>query len=43
MLDWFETESAVFWKNDPNGPPPAEIKTEVFFIPAAAAPEKEGP
>ena len=42
VLDWFETESAVFWKSDPNGPPPAEIKTEVFFIPAAAAPEKEG-
>ena len=41
-LDWFETESAVFWKSDPTGPPPAEIKTEVFFIPAAAAPEKEG-
>jgi formate dehydrogenase major subunit len=42
VLDWFETESAVFWKNDPNAPPPSEIKTEVFFIPAAAAPEKEG-
>jgi formate dehydrogenase major subunit len=42
VLDWFETESAVFWKNDPGGPPPADIKTEVFFIPAAAAPEKEG-
>src|SRR5205085_982859 len=42
VLDWFETESAVFWKNDPNGPPPAEIKTEVFFIPVAASPEKEG-
>jgi formate dehydrogenase major subunit len=42
VADWFETESAVFWKNDPKGPPPAEIKTEVFFIPAAAAPEKEG-
>ena len=42
VLDWFEIESAVFWKNDPGGPPPAEIKTEVFFIPAAAAPEKEG-
>ena len=41
-LDWFEIESAVFWKSDPNGPPPSEIKTEVFFIPAAAAPEKEG-
>ena len=42
VLDWFETESAVFWKSDPNGPPPSEIKTEVFFLPAAAAPEKEG-
>ena len=42
VLDWFETESAVFWKSDPNAPPPSEIKTEVFFIPAAAAPEKEG-
>jgi formate dehydrogenase major subunit len=42
VLDWFEIESAVFWKSDPNGPPPAEIKTEVFFFPAAAAPEKEG-
>jgi len=42
VLDWFETESAVFWKDDPNAPPPSEIKTEVFFIPAAAAPEKEG-
>ncbi len=42
VLDWFEIESAVFWKSDPNGPPPSEIKTEVFFLPAAAAPEKEG-
>jgi formate dehydrogenase major subunit len=42
VLDWFETESAVFWKNDPTGPPPGDIKTEVFFIPAAANPEKEG-
>jgi formate dehydrogenase major subunit len=42
VLDWFETESAAFWKNDPNAPPPSQIKTEVFFIPAAAAPEKEG-
>jgi len=40
--DWFETESAVFWKNDPTGPPPEEVKTEVFFIPAASSPEKEG-
>jgi formate dehydrogenase major subunit len=42
VVDWFEIESAVFWKDDPSGPPPEEIKTEVFFIPAAAAPEKEG-
>ena len=42
VLDWFETESALFWKNDPTAPPPSEIKTEVFFIPAAAAQEKEG-
>jgi formate dehydrogenase major subunit len=42
VLDWFETESAVFWKSDPTGPPPADIKTEVFFIPAAATPEKDG-
>ncbi len=42
VADWFEIESAVFWKSDPNGPPPSEVKTEVFFIPAAAAPEKEG-
>ena len=41
-MDWFEIESAVFWKDDPSGPPPADIKTEVFFLPAAAAPEKEG-
>jgi formate dehydrogenase major subunit len=42
VVDWFETESAVFWKSDPTGPPSADIKTEVFFLPAAAAPEKEG-
>jgi formate dehydrogenase major subunit len=42
VLDWFETESAVFWKNDPGGLRPAEIKTEVFLLPAAAAPMKDG-
>lgn len=42
VLDWFETESAVFWKSDPTGPPASEVKTEVFFIPAAASPEKDG-
>ncbi len=42
VADWFEIESAVFWKSDPTGPPSSQIKTEVFFLPAAAAPEKEG-
>jgi formate dehydrogenase major subunit len=42
VVDWFEIESAVFWKADPNGPPPSDIKTEVFFLPAAANPEKTG-
>jgi formate dehydrogenase major subunit len=42
VLDWFETESAVFWKNDPKGPPPAQIGTEVFFFPAASIAAKEG-
>ena len=42
VLDWFETESAVFWKSDPTGPPAADIKTEVFFLPAASGPEKDG-
>ncbi len=42
VLDWFEIESAVFWKSDPSAPPSSEIKTEVFFLPAAASPEKEG-
>src|SRR5206468_2366109 len=42
VADWFETESACFWKNDPKGPPPSEVKTEVFFIPAASIASKEG-
>jgi formate dehydrogenase major subunit len=42
VVDWFEIESAVFWKDDPNGPAPVDVKTEVFFLPAAASPEKEG-
>jgi formate dehydrogenase major subunit len=41
-LDWFEHESASFWKNDPTGPSPSEIKTEVFLIPAASIACKEG-
>ncbi len=42
VADWFETESAVFWKDDPTGPPADQIKTEVFFIPAASHTEKDG-
>ena len=42
VVDWFEIESAVFWKDDPHGPPAEEIKTEVFLLPTAAAPEKSG-
>ena len=42
VVDWFEIESANFWKDDPGAPPPADIRTEVFLLPAAAAPEKEG-
>ena len=42
VADWFETESAVFWKDDPTGPPPGDIRTEVFFIPAASHTEKDG-
>ena len=42
VADWFETETATFWRDDPSGPPSSEIGTEVFFIPAATSPEKEG-
>lgn len=42
VADWFETDTATFWKNDPKGPPPEDIGTEVFFIPAATVVEKEG-
>ena len=42
VADWFETETATFWKNDPSGPPPAEVGTEVFLIPAANITEKDG-
>jgi formate dehydrogenase major subunit len=42
VCDWFEIESAVFWQSDPTGPPARDVKTEVFFFPAAAAQEKEG-
>ena len=45
-LDWmvtvnlFDNETASFWKGP--GMNPAEIDTEVFFLPAAASFEKEG-
>ena len=42
VADWFETETAAFWRDDPTAPLPSEIGTEVFFMPAATAPEKEG-
>ncbi len=51
-LDWmvvrdlYETETASFWKDSPevkNGQlKPEEIKTEVFFLPAAAVAEMDG-
>jgi formate dehydrogenase major subunit len=40
--DWFEIESATFWRDDPTGPQAEEIGTEVFFLPVASIPEKEG-
>jgi formate dehydrogenase major subunit len=45
-LDWmvnvnlFDNETGAFWKAP--GADPASIKTEVFFLPAAASVEKEG-
>jgi formate dehydrogenase major subunit len=46
QLDWmvtvnlFDNETASFWRAP--GMSPAEVKTEVFFLPAAASFEKEG-
>lgn len=39
-VDLFETETASFWKRP--GVIPADIKTEVFLLPAAFSYEKEG-
>ncbi len=39
-VDLWETDTAVFWKRP--GVNPADIKTEVFLLPAAASFEKEG-
>jgi len=45
VTDLFETETAAFWKHDKayDGKlPPAQIKTEVFLLPAACSYEKQG-
>ena len=42
VRDWFLIESATFWKEGPDCPDPSEIKTEVFFLPAANGTEKPG-
>jgi formate dehydrogenase major subunit len=46
VRDFFETETAAFWKNSPEIKSgelkPSDIKTEVFFLPAAAVAEMEG-
>ena len=46
VLDLYEVESAAFWYRGPEPHPnlvdPTTIKTEVFFLPAAASTEKEG-
>ncbi len=39
-VDLWETETAAFWKRP--GAKPADIKTEVFLLPAAGSFEKEG-
>jgi formate dehydrogenase major subunit len=42
VRDWFEIESACFWYKGPEGPDSSTIGTEVFFLPAASSPEKDG-
>src|SRR5436305_377906 len=47
-LDWlvvrdlYETETAAFWKSPVDDVDSAQIRTEVFFLPAAGPGEKEG-
>ena len=41
VLDFYETESAVFWKHTPDIDG-KDIQTEIFFLPAAHIAEKEG-
>ena len=40
VLDFYETESAVFWKHTDSDP--KDVQTEVFFLPAAHVAEKDG-
>jgi formate dehydrogenase major subunit len=42
VRDWFEIESACFWYKGSENPDPKTIGTEVFFLPAASSPEKDG-
>jgi len=48
QLDWmvvrdlYEVESAAFWYKGVEEVDPKTVKTEVFFVPAAASTEKEG-
>ena len=41
VMDFYETESAAFWKTVA-GSKPEEVKTEVWFMPAAHIAEKDG-
>ncbi len=46
VRDYFETETSAFWRNSPEvvegEVKPSDIKTEVFFLPAAMVSEMEG-
>jgi len=46
VRDYFETETSSFWRNSPEVKEgevkPSDIKTEVFFLPAAMVSEMEG-
>ncbi len=46
VRDFFQTETATFWKDSPEVQrgelKSSDIKTEVFFLPAAGVPEKSG-
>ena len=42
VRDWFEIESACYWYKGPEGTDPKTNGTEVFFVPAASSPEKDG-